>query len=176
MENKLYCNSCQEILTEKNCYQSNDKKYKNRRGFLHKCKSCQYEYSKKYMESDKAKELHRLSEAKRRLSNREKYLWTNAKRRAELKGLDFNIELSDIIIPETCPVFGTPMIGSAGENKRGIYNPKKLYSPSLDRIDSSKGYIKGNIIVISNRANALKSDATLEELKMIYLWMKKNKK
>lgn len=59
-------------------------------------------------------------------------------------------ELSDIQIPELCPVFKTPMV-----------------SPSLDRIDSSKGYVKGNVRVISKRANQLKSNATVEEMEMV---------
>ena len=125
------------------------------------------------MKSDHAKKLHRLSEAKRRNSNREKYLWTNAKRRAEAKGLDFDIEISDIIIPDFCPVLGGALKGSSGEYTREDYNPYKLAAPSLDRIDSSKGYVKENVVVISTRANALKSDATLEELKMLVSWFEK---
>ena len=49
--------------------------------------------------------------------------------------------------------------------------PKTNYAPSLDRIDSSKGYIVGNISVISLRANMLKNNATLNELKMIVKWL-----
>ncbi len=173
METKFYCNTCRDELTIENCYCSSDKKYRNRQGFLHKCKSCQDKYRKQYMQSDEAKANHRLSEAKRRLSNRAAYLWLNAKRRAEAKGLDFDIEISDIIIPEICPVLGIPMIGSSGEYAREDYNPKQLSSPSIDRIDSSKGYIKGNIAIISNRANALKSNASLEEIKKLYEWMLK---
>lgn len=47
-------------------------------------------------------------------------------------------------------------------------------APSLDRIDSSKGYISGNVKVISKRANAIKNDATLEELLLIVEYVKKN--
>lgn len=75
---------------------------------------------------------------------------SRAKYRAKQKGRDFNITKEDIVIPDTCPLLGTPM-----------------QSPSLDRIDSSKGYIKGNVWVISNRANTLKNDATLTELKTL---------
>ena len=77
-------------------------------------------------------------------------MWSRAKYRAKQKGLDFNITKEDIVIPDICPLLGTPM-----------------QSPSLDRIDSSKGYIKDNVWVISNRANTLKNDATLTELKTL---------
>jgi len=77
-------------------------------------------------------------------------MWSRAKYRAKQKGLEFNITKEDIIIPDTCPLLGTPM-----------------QSPSLDRIDSSKGYTKDNVWVISNRANTLKNDATIKELKML---------
>ena len=85
-----------------------------------------------------------------------------AKKRAKEKGLEFNIEISDIILQDTCPVLNIPMIRT-GKRHDG--------SPSLDRIDNSKGYIKGNIAVISWRANALKKDATLEEMKLIIKYM-----
>lgn len=83
-------------------------------------------------------------------------LYYRAKRRAFEKNLDFSITEEDIIevgIPSICPVFGVPMKGR--------------YAHSLDRIDSSKGYIKGNIQVISRRANTLKGDATAEELRKV---------
>jgi hypothetical protein len=77
-------------------------------------------------------------------------LWSRAKYRAKQKGREFTITKEDIVIPDICPLLGTPM-----------------KSPSLDRIDSSKGYVKGNVWVISNRANTLKNDATLTELKTL---------
>ena len=40
-------------------------------------------------------------------------------------------------------------------------------APSLDKIIPSKGYTKGNIVVISDIVNRLKSDASLEDLKKI---------
>lgn len=83
-------------------------------------------------------------------TTRELRLFNAAKTRATAKGREFNLELTDIRIPELCPVFHTAMV-----------------SPSLDRIDSSKGYVKGNVRVISKRANQLKNNATVEEMEMV---------
>jgi hypothetical protein len=44
------------------------------------------------------------------------------------------------------------------------------FSPSLDRIDPSRGYIPGNVQVISNRANLLKRDGTLREIVLLGRW------
>jgi hypothetical protein len=57
-------------------------------------------------------------------------------------------------------VFGTPI---NFENKNNV--------PTLDRIDSTKGYIKENIQVISFKANRLKNNATVDELKSILKYM-----
>ena len=49
-------------------------------------------------------------------------------------------------------------------------------SPSLDRIDSSKGYVRNNVIIICHKCNATKSDATIEYLMTIVNYMGRNKK
>ena len=94
-----------------------------------------------------------------RVNNPEKYLLHTAKSRSKKIGLEFNIDVLDIIIPEKCPILDIPLFirqGYKGSEK----NPN---NPSLDRIDSSKGYVKGNVQVISWRANDLKKDGTVEE-------------
>jgi hypothetical protein len=74
--------------------------------------------------------------------------------------LDFNLTTKDLKIPTHCPVLGIPLkLFTGGPAGRRNFN-----GPSVDRIDNSKGYIRGNVIVVSNRANILKSDATIEEL------------
>jgi len=85
---------------------------------------------------------------------------TRAKSRAKQKNIPFNLTLEDIEVPETCPLLGIPI---EIQPKKG-YHPN---SPSLDKIIPEKGYIKGNVWVISNRANTLKNDATLQELKTL---------
>ncbi len=88
--------------------------------------------------------------------NAAKKLLIRAKYRAKAKGLDFDLEADDIEIPEVCPYLGFKLVAEAGRQKRR--------SISLDRIDSSKGYTKGNVRVISWLANTMKNNATLEEL------------
>ena len=88
-------------------------------------------------------------------------LWKHARDRAKQKGIEFTITPQNVYdaMVEVCPVLGTRLKPS-----------DKSYwdaSPSLDRIDSSKGYTPQNIWVISARANRIKSDATLEELKRL---------
>lgn len=80
-------------------------------------------------------------------------LWHRAKQRAKRNGLDFNIEQTDVIIPPTCPLLEFPIIWGNGEQ-----------SPALDRIDNTKGYIKGNVWVISHLANRMKNNGTIMQL------------
>ena len=73
-----------------------------------------------------------------------------------IKSKDKGLTIDDIIIPDICPIFGVPL---QRENKKTWQN-----APSIDRIDNTKGYVQGNIVIISRRANILKKDATIEEL------------
>jgi t-SNARE complex subunit (syntaxin) len=91
-------------------------------------------------------------------------LYKNIKSRCKRMGREFSIELEDITIPEKCPVFGFEL---KRENRETW-----MCAPSVDRIDSSKGYIKGNVTVVSRRANILKRDATLEELEQLFNYYK----
>lgn len=84
-------------------------------------------------------------------------LLNGARKRAGLYNLDFDLTPEDIIIPETCPILGLKLgIGKVGGSDN---------SPSLDRIDSTKGYVKGNVQVISKLANSMKNSADTETLK-----------
>lgn len=91
-------------------------------------------------------------------------LYKNIKSRCKKIGREFSIELEDITIPEKCPVFGFDL---KREDKQTW-----MCAPSVDRIDNSKGYIKGNVTVVSRRANILKKDATLEELEQLFNYYK----
>lgn len=84
-------------------------------------------------------------------------IYRNIRKRAAKAGIEFTIDYDDIHIPETCPIFGVPFnfAGARGNTD---------YSPSIDRIDSSRGYVPGNIQVISKLANCMKWTATPEQL------------
>lgn len=104
------------------------------------------EYSKKRYSTD------------RRLS-----LYEGAKRRAKLDGLPFNITLDDIVIPDVCPVLGIPLIPGLPANSPNL--------PSLDRFVPELGYVPGNVTVMSIRANSLKKNATISEVRSLLEWM-----
>lgn len=91
-------------------------------------------------------------------------LFYSAQRRARKNSLPFTITLDDIVIPEKCPILGIPLF-----NGRRGFRP---HSYSLDRIQGPLGYVPGNVQVISNRANLLKRDATLEELEKLVNYLK----
>lgn len=88
-----------------------------------------------------------------------------AKVRAKERGMEFDIEVSDITIPDHCPILGIAVNMNSGRS--GAYRN----SPSLDRKDNSKGYIKGNIWVVSQLANAMKGAASIEELQKFADWV-----
>jgi hypothetical protein len=94
----------------------------------------------------------------------EAHIWSRAKRGAKIRGLPFTIEVSDIHIPAVCP-----LLGIAIERKGTVRTDN---SPSIDRIDSSLGYVKGNVWIVSWRANNIKTDATLEELELLVAGLK----
>jgi hypothetical protein len=78
-------------------------------------------------------------------------LLKRARDNSKNRDLEFDLTIEDIVIPNRCPYFDIPF-----DDKRFVI--------SIDRIDSSKGYVKGNIQIISRLANAMKNDSTKDEL------------
>ena len=91
-----------------------------------------------------------------RIRNYRHYIWNQCRNKAKRKGIEFNLEESDIIVPKVCPILEIPL----------EYGTKSNYdrSPSIDRIDNTKGYVKGNVWIISEKANKMKNSATYQEL------------
>lgn len=89
-------------------------------------------------------------------------MWWTARDRAERLGLPFNLTRKYIekIWPENemCPIFGVRFEYPSGPS-RGKGSPLP-YSPSIDRIRPEKGYVEGNVAIISNRANTMKHNCS----------------
>lgn len=130
---------------------------------------------------DKFNALHRRSRAghpeyglKRREADRQekqagsgkgllmqkRQMLAGAQARAKAKGLPFAITLEDFTIPEVCPALGVEILLGGNMSERD-------QAPSLDRVMPALGYVPGNVIVISNRANRIKNNATIPELQRI---------
>lgn len=95
--------------------------------------------------------------------NPSRAIWSEVRRRARRKGIPFDIEVEDVIVPTTCPILGIPLTfgeGQACDN-----------SPSIDRLDPTRGYVKGNCFVISNKANRMKQDNTLADFRKIVAYI-----
>lgn len=87
-----------------------------------------------------------------------------AKNRAKKKGLEFDLKPEDLFFPTFCPVLGIRLTLNDGAPADS--------SPTLDRIDNTKGYVKGNVAVISHKANTMKGCGTAEEHEKIVAWMR----
>lgn len=114
--------------------------------------------SREYYAANRRAVLERLHDRRAKSPARE--LLKAAKKRAKEHNVAFGLTLADINVPALCPVLGVPIVVS-----RGRCSPT---SPSLDRIDPTLGYVPGNVIVVSHRANTIKSDATVTELGRVY--------
>lgn len=147
---------------------TSEKKREAYRRWAEKNPNASAERSKKWRELNPSRSQYHADKGnakanEERRNDPRKALLRGARKRAENKFLEFDLTVDDVPIPSVCPVLGVPM--SIG---RGVYHAG---SPTLDRLDNSKGYVKGNVRVISFRANSLKSDATVEELQAVLRYM-----
>lgn len=132
------------------------------------------DYNQKYYLDNKDKVKEQLRQKYQYLKNDEPWRLAvrRARTRAKNKGLEFNIDDDYIksIWQTTCPILGIPLFSAdfgSGMSRAESKAKPQDNSPTLDRIDSSKGYIKGNIVVMSYRANMIKNCGTLEEHRKI---------
>jgi len=142
-----------------------------------KCKSCD-EYWRDYYKANRTacierakyhlnKDRGKTNKTKRALirSNPVGYMLCAAKKRAKTKNLPFDLKHEDILIPEICPVLGISLAISEGKCSAS--------SPSLDRLIPELGYVKGNVRVISHKANTIKSNATVSELELVASYLRR---
>lgn len=133
------------------------------------CKLCHTKYAREYYaaNSEKISKQQKECMRKRRVDHPRAEMLYAAKRRAIRDNNAFTISLDDLVIPIHCPILGL-------ELKKGTGRGKILASsPSLDKIIPELGYVPGNVQVISNKANSMKRDATLEEIVLLGEWAKR---
>jgi hypothetical protein len=119
------------------------------------------------MTPETKKELAEIAKKWRR-DNPVKYLLHSAKARAKRIGVEFSISEMDISIPDVCPVFGIKIVPFAGAFVDS--------TPSIDRIDTTKGYIPGNVKIISWKANKSKGNMSVPEIEALYNYVKEYSK
>jgi len=116
------------------------------------------EYRKKYYTENKEEFLENQRSYYASDLGRRKKIISKARERAKKAGFEFDISVDDITLPTYCPYLGIELTHELGKGQLRT-------NSSIDRIDSSKGYIKGNVQIISRIANTMKCDASIEELK-----------
>jgi len=175
----IICKSCGKKFTalkkkRKYCSQSCSSKHKDTGiRILKICEQCGKEYFAYHKYFDRFC-------SKRCYSKNFYPIWAHAKwinrllNRIKTRSKKLNLEPSDLtedylksIVTTHCPILGIEI----HKFSPGVNGPQSN-SISLDRVNNSRGYIKGNVCFISQKANSLKRDATLEELEKIVNYMK----
>jgi hypothetical protein len=127
-----------------------------RLGHQRVCKDC---FVRQYQGLSPEEKVARVTRNRqRRHADPLRAMLSGARNRATRLGVPFDITLADIPVPAECPVLGIPLRWSERRTDA---------TPSLDRVDPKKGYVRGNVFVISWRANKIKTDATITELRAV---------
>jgi len=187
------CSRCKQEFALENFYKDASRKD----GLSNKCKPCTYVKQRKYKENnpdvikaerqryyeknkDKLRQYYCdnkeqiLAVAKQSRTGKKGYLRTmlnSAKSRAKQKGWEFDLELDALMATanDCCPVDGLPF-----DWDRQLDNNKTLplAIPSLDRIDSSRGYTKDNVMIIGDQWNRWKSNMNLGDLELLIQYVR----
>lgn len=164
--------ACTKCLLEQpldNFYKKNSTQYHTQCKSCHKIRVAEYgrrnpEKKKKWSKTSFDNQDDKSTYYKR---YREKHplrvLLGFAKKRAKERGLEFCLTENDLILPDECPILKT------------TFEKGTDYAASIDRIDSSKGYTKDNVWIISRKANIMKSNATPVELENFSKWIQQLK-
>lgn len=140
-------------------YIGKPRKTSKHRCFCDKCNSVLSNWEKKKLQMEFIpgyRELYLKQKRQEFLRTYIKHMLNRTKERAVQKGIEFSLKIEDIIIPDKCPILEVPLVIGTKDNYE--------YTPSIDRIDNSKGYTKDNIQIMSKKANSMKNSASIEEL------------
>ncbi len=138
----------------------NSKEY-NLRHSKYKCNDCIRKERQIYIKEKREEKSYAITYTASRMAS-------SAKRRANVNNLPYDIDIDYLrsICVDSCPIMKKKLKYGKGELGK--------YSASLDRIIPELGYIKGNVQVVSNIANMMKSNASEEELELFSEWIKKD--
>lgn len=157
MEGTKLCTACGALKSFKEFHRNSS----HHSGYHSLCKICRNDIERKYVDSGRRVEVQRINAKQRQLTS----MLNSARRRAKQKGLPFDLDIEYLrsIAPTHCPYSQVPLRWElqAGRGSHGQPFPN---SPSLDKLIPSKGYVKGNVAIVSHRANSIKRDATEVEL------------
>ena len=143
-----------------------------------RCDGCE-EYTKRYYEAHRDQEIARAQKSNAKKSRQEindykkelnrrhplNIILQQARRRAKKKNIPFDISVSDLEVPVFCPVLDIELSVNDSHAKDN--------SISIDRIIPELGYVKGNVAIISHKANTIKNNASVEDLEKVLEWLKK---
>lgn len=145
----------------------------NRKAAIKTWRDKNQDYNEQYYENNKDRAKDQLQQNYRQ--TKENTPWVimarTAKTRAKERNLEYNIDAEYLksIWTDLCPVLGFPIKAAVYESgtSRAHKSRPQDQSPALDRIDSTKGYVRGNVAVISYRANMIKNCGTAKEHRLI---------
>lgn len=156
------CNTCKKKKDSTFFYDNQNTKDKK----SNRCKDCQRvlndAYNKKY-QNNKSNPVNsttyrKAASLKFRTNNFELQMLLAIKSKAKKEKRNFDLTIEDIIIPKNCPYLNIPITKYIGSGRHDS-------NPSVDRINNELDYIKGNIQIVSNLANLMKRNATIEQLR-----------
>ena len=145
---KYECSRCNNLCVFPDDFRCDSSYYDN---YTRQCKRCY---------NEEAKVWSKQNPRKSRIIHKRKHALKN--------GIEFAIDVDDVAWPTHCPVFGIEL------DYEGTGKVHKA-SPSFDRLDPSKGYVPGNVIIISQKANSIKQDATADDIRAVADWLDRMK-
>lgn len=111
----------------------------------------------------------KIKESYRKWNNSPNRILSKIKSRCKKRNIPFDLSLEDLEFPTHCPILGIKLIyNSEGQG----YKPNIA---SVDRIIPELGYIKGNVKIISWKANVVKNDSTIEELQKVISYLERER-
>ena len=132
------CSRCQQLQPASEFYAHP----KSTTGLQSRCKPCLREiYAERREAFIEYTRNRRWMDARVRMAS-------DARRRDRASGRESDIRAKDIRIPRDCPVTGKPILHG--------YLERMPWSPCLERLDKSKGYVRGNWRVVSWEAAKLR--------------------